>query len=399
MTLKFASKPAGDPAFAMAGILGMSQAAALPLNRRRLMGLVAATALGAITGGASARAEQLASLKVAASRCGVHYGSDSDVPIETAPARYGQLFAEQCEFYAANLSWASVTPTRGTPDPAREDPNVAFARAHGMKLTGAHLLWHERTPDWFSDLSSQDEARKAIADHIRAMARHYAGEVYSWNVVNEVMNPQEGRADGLRHSPLLAKLGPSFIEFAFREARQANPGVLLAYNDYAVEMDSPDHAARRRTMLRLLESLRSKDAPIDAVGLQSHLKLNGLKFDEGIYRDFLKEIAGMGLKILITELDVLDLRTPSDLRQRDQTVADLYSRYLNVVLDELAVVAVVTWGLSDRYTWLTPHANPSYVRDDGTPMRPLPFDASFNPKPAFYAMLSAFAHAPVRKAA
>ena len=28
------------------------------------------------------------------------------------------------------------------------------------------------------------------------------------------------------------------------------------------------------------------------------------------------------------------------------------------MLDELAVVAVVTWGLSDRYTWLTPHCQP-----------------------------------------
>jgi len=373
--------------------------AAMTLDRRKALRLGAGATLAIFAGAAGARAEQLASLKLAAARCGIRYGSDSDVPIATAPARYGQLFAEQCDLYAANLSWASVTPKRGTPDPAREDPNVAFARAHDIKLTGAHLLWHELTPRWFSDLASQDEARQAIADHIAAMARHFAGEVYSWNVVNEAMDPQEGRPDGLRHSPLLAKLGPSFIEFGFREARQANPGVLLVYNDYGTEMDIPHDAARRRTMLRLLESLRSRNVPIDAVGLQSHLKMNGSRFNEKIYRDFLREISGMGLKIMITELDVLDLKTPSDLRQRDQAVADLYSRYLNVVLDELAVVAVVTWGLSDRYTWLTPHSNPNYVREDGTPMRPLPFDAAFNPKPAFYAMLSAFAHAPVRKAA
>lgn len=255
------------------------------------------------------------------------------------------------------------------------------------------------TPDWFSDLSSEGEAQKAIADHIHAMARHYAGEVFSWNVVNEIINPLEGRPDGLRHSPLLAKLGPSFVDFAFRMARQANPGVLLVYNDYGVEMDRPDHAARRRSILRLLQSWRSRGTPIDAVGLQSHLKLNGSRFDEGIYRSFLGEIAGMGFKILITEMDVLDAKTPSDLKQRDEAVADMYSRYLNVVLDEQAVIAVVTWGLSDRYTWLTQHSNPDYVREDAEPMRPLPFDDSFNPKPAFYAMLSAFAHAPIRKAA
>src|SRR5579871_108965 len=210
--------------------------AAMILDRRKALRLGAGATLAIFAGAAGARAEQLASLKLAAARCGIRYGSDSDVPIATAPQRYGQMFAEQCDLYAANLSWASVTPKRGTPDPAREDPNVAFARAHGIKLTGAHLLWHQQTPHWFSDVASQDEARRAIADHIAAMARHFAGEVYSWNVVNEAMDPQEGRPDGLRHSPLLAKLGPSFIEYAFREARQANPGVLLVYNDYGMEM-------------------------------------------------------------------------------------------------------------------------------------------------------------------
>ncbi len=368
------------------------------LSRRRAMRLAGSAALAILAHADGARAEPLASLKDAASRCGLRYGSDSDVPILTAPARYGQLFAEQCALYAANLSWRSVAPDRGTADPAREDPNVAFTRAHGLKLTGAHLLWHESTPDWFSDLPGAGEAQQAIADHIHAMARHYAGEVFSWNVVNEIVNPREGRPDGLRHSPLLAKLGPSFVDFAFRTAREANPGVLLVYNDYGVEMDRPDHAARRRSILRLLESWRSQGTPIDAVGLQSHLRLDGSIFDERVYRSFLDEIAGMGLKILVTELDVLDLTTPSDVGQRDREVADMYRRYLNVVLDEQAVIAVVTWGLSDRYTWLTPHSSPDFVRQDAEPMRPLPFDAAFNPKPAFYAMLSAFAHAPVRKA-
>ena len=31
-------------------------------------------------------------------------------------------------------------------EPQWEDPNVGFAREHGLMLTGAHLLWHESTP-------------------------------------------------------------------------------------------------------------------------------------------------------------------------------------------------------------------------------------------------------------
>jgi endo-1,4-beta-xylanase len=96
---------------------------------------------------------------------------------------------------------------------------------------------------------------------------------------------------------------------------------------------------------------------------------------------------------------VLDLATPSDISARDRAVADLYRRFLNVALDETAVISVVNWGLSDRYTWLTASRSPSYGRADGMPSRPLPFDDWFRPKPAFDAIMAALIHAPARKAA
>ncbi len=42
---------------------------------------------------------------------------------------------------------------------------------------------------------------------------------------------------------------------------------------------------------------------------------------------------------------------PKDIDVRDLIVASAYEDYLSVVLDEPAVIAVLTWGLSDRYTW------------------------------------------------
>jgi endo-1,4-beta-xylanase len=35
----------------------------------------------------------------------------------------------------------------------------------------------------------------------------------------------------------------------------------------------------------------------------------------------------------------------------DRAVAQAYQDFLSVALDESAVVAVATWGLSDRHTW------------------------------------------------
>jgi endo-1,4-beta-xylanase len=65
-------------------------------------------------------------------------------------------------------------------------------------------------------------------------------------------------------------------------------------------------------------------------------------------------------------------------------VADVYHRYLDAALSETAIISVMTFGLSDRYTWL----EEDYPRHDGAHRRPLPFDRGLQSKPAFDALAS-----------
>jgi endo-1,4-beta-xylanase len=75
----------------------------------------------------------------------------------------------------------------------------------------------------------------------------------------------------------------------------------------------------------------------------------------------------------------------------------MYRRFLDAALDEPAVKMVVTWGLSDRHSWIVRHEeNNSKWRKDGLASRPLPFDADLQPKPAFAAIAEAFSNAPAR---
>jgi endo-1,4-beta-xylanase len=103
-------------------------------------------------------------------------------------------------------------------------------------------------------------------------------------------------------------------------------------------------------------------------------------------------VASLGLKIMITEMDVTDDKLPVDIDLRDRIIAGAYEDYLSVALSEKAVISVTTWGLSDRYSWLSS----TRPRSDKAAVRPLPLDRNFKSKLAWNAMARAFDRAPKR---
>ena len=235
-----------------------------------------------------------------------------------------------------------------------------------------------------------------MLDHIARTVGRYRGRIFSWDVVNEAIEVADGRPDGLRHAIFLQRFGDGYLRRAFEAARAADPDCQLVYNDYGFEYATRWHAQRRRALLDLLARFRRDGTPVDAVGLQSHLVAEQ-SFDAAEWRRFLGAIASMGYRIVLTELDVADTALPSNIATRDAAVADEYRRYLDATLDERAVESVLTWGLSDRWTWMRGVAAlPSHKRGDGLPQRPLPFDEALRRKPAWSAIARAFAVAPTR---
>ena len=339
-----------------------------------------------------AQAQNNLSLRDAGRRAGLLVGSSSETDLARDPA-YATLTAANVDLFAPNISWQRMSPT---PDQflVDVDPNIEIARRARLRLTGYHLLWHQRLPSWF-DALDRSGAERAIREHIALLGTHFGPQTYSWNVVNEAIRPPDGLG-GLRRSPLSAKFGTAFFDIAFDAARRVQPDVLRLYNDYDLDLEAPDHLARRRALLHLLDELASRSVPIQAIGLQSHLRTRSFdRFDPEGYRRFLDELASRGLDILITELDVQDL-TPGDQATRDARIADIYSRFLEAALSQPRVRAVVFWGLSDRYSWLNDPARPSNTRPDGQPGRPAPFDTMMQPKAAFYAARRALAEASKR---
>lgn len=341
-------------------------------------------------------AQAIPALDQQAAAKGLIYGSAGSYANLTSDSAYTNLFTQQCEILTPEneLKWRRLRPTPKRFDFRQGDWLANFARSHNMQFRGHTLVWHESLPDWFEDIVNAQNAEQFLTQHINTVVKHYAGQVHSWDVINEAIDVKSGEPGGLRNTPWLKFLGRDYFDIAFRSAAQADPQALLVYNDFGLDADTPQADAKRNAVLQLLRRLKSNGTPIQALGTQAHLFANpgGTKFTK--VRRFLGDVADLGLKILVTELDVADKNLPKDPATRDRIVADVYRNYLSAVLAEPAVIVVQTWGLSDRYTWLTKQQ----PRSDGAAVRPLPFDAQLQPKPAKQAMTTAFSQAPARSA-
>jgi endo-1,4-beta-xylanase len=374
-----------------------------PLPGRRGVLIAGLATLGTASSLLSSRgraAETIALRQLAADK-GLVYGTTISAAQITGDRPFIDLVLREAGVVVAENEMKWQVMNRGEPgddDYGPADTVASFAFENDVALRGHNLLWYYRTPDWFFDLSSRNEQERAVIERINKLSGRYRGMVHSWDVVNEPIEPKDGRQDGLRTAVFLEALGPEYLDLAYRVAREVDPAARLVVNEYDVELDAPEHQARRTALLGLLQRMRRSGTPVDAVGIQAHLRATGgPPLSPEVLRRFLAEIAGLGLTIQITELDVTDETAPADNTARDGLVADAYRRFLDAALDEPAVKMVVTWGLSDRHSWIVRReTHESKWRGDDLPSRPLPFDADLQPKSACEAIAHAFSHAPVR---
>ncbi len=340
------------------------------------------------------------SLKTRAKAKGIIYGSFPEIyQIEFERDRNLQSsLIRECAMLTVGCYWNRTRPSLETFDFTDSDYFVRFASKNKMLVRGHPLVWHEALPTWLSSTLNSGNAEQILARHIQTTVSRYAGKMHSWDVVNEAIDVGKDRAagepgaSGLRQSPWLEFLGMDYIDLAFRLAAKADAKAKLVYNEYGVEYDRPEDEAKRQAVLNLLQRLKSKGTPIYALGIQSHLlgDLDNYHLDK--FREFINNVASLGLKIMITEMDVSDDKLSQDIKQRDRIIAGAYEDYLSIVLAQKAVVSVTTWGLSDRYTWLS-WKRP---RPDKSHVRPLPFDRDMKPKLAWNAIARAFDRAPKR---
>ena len=294
------------------------------------------------------------------------------------------------------MKFGPISPKPGAYNWTDADALVNFAEAHKMKVRGHNFVWHAQLPSWFKATATKDNAKQIMVDHIRALGGRYKGKIHSWDVVNEAINVEDGMPGGLRKSPWYELIGPGYLELAYKTAREVDPKAKLTYNEYGIENDSEGDAKKRAATLALLKRFKANGTPIDALGIQSHIHAGpGQTYGKGL-RELIAGAQELGLEVYLTELDVNDDGVQDDdPAVRDRAVADVYRDYLGIALDNKAVKAVLTWGVTDRDTWLNglkEHREKKPNRRE----RPLPFDDNFKPAAAFFPIRDAFDKAPKR---
>ncbi len=315
-------------------------------------------------------ANNAASLRDAAQGCSLSIGAAVDAKSLRSDAMYKQTLSR--EFNAVTpenaMKWATVHPTRDKYDFTDADAIVDFATENKMLVHGHTLVWHNSLPTWVSAGSfSRDELIAILRDHITTVVGRYRGRVAAWDVVNEALND-----DGSpRQSIWASRIGPDYIEMAFRWAHEADPQAKLFYNeDKAESMETKSNA-----VYNLVKNLKSRGVPIDGVGLQSHVTTDSAPKLQDVTSN-MNRFAELGLEVDITEMEVrLKLpSSPEDLNAQARVYRDMLTACLSVKQCKVFVM----WGFTDKYSSV-----PSIFPGNGAA---LIYNESYQPKPAYKAL-------------
>ncbi|HUU10270.1 MAG TPA: endo-1,4-beta-xylanase [Phycisphaerae bacterium] len=244
---------------------------------------------------------------------------------------YERRFRSLFNLATVPLYWSVIEKRRGRPDFERLDDALRWCAENGIQVKAHPLLWGKTTPRWLEDLSA-DQARDAVAAHLRQTIERYRTSVAWWDVIHEP-------AARLR-------IGAAEIEAAqaMRWAAEARPdgGLLVSGDDaQALAEVGPALAAAR----------------LDGVGITLHQHAGVWPLDQ--VRQTLDRAAASGRPVHVAAVTILG--DPETEAEQAEAVRHFYT----AAFAHPKVASIVWWDLSDRFAWQ--NAPAGLVRADLAP--------------------------------
>src|SRR3546814_15082434 len=107
-----------------------------------------------------------------------------------------------------------------------------------MRARGHALVGYAAQPPWLEPAlkaAGRAERETLMTSYIDTAIRRYAGKIREWDVVNEAIEPNDGRADGMRAKSMwMDALGEDYVDIAFHRAREADPSPLGRWEESRV---------------------------------------------------------------------------------------------------------------------------------------------------------------------
>lgn len=197
--------------------------------------------------------------------------------------------------------------------------------------------------------------------------------IYAWDVVNEAIELQDKTETGVRRSYWTDTIGPDYIYWSFRYAKDAVDEMqakyggrrpLLFYNDY-----NEFEPAKKEAIIANLNRSTGEhgsvisEGLIDGIGMQGHLSDNNNIED---YYTALMDYSKLVREVHITELDV---KCTCSNKNAEYYQAVFYKAFFEMLIrakkNGANLTCVTFWGLTDDNSWIR-GANPLLFHGDLT---------------------------------
>lgn len=361
-----------------------------PSQQREVIGSALSSTTGVVSGlSESSSLRQLAESRGILIGAAVDYGVLQQVVLyRDIAAREFNLLPPDNDFLLIRMH-EQANPYVLKSDLSRLGGAVNFALSTNAQVQAYHLVWFEQSA-WFPWLNDLSVANRwwLIHERIHQTMKKYKGKVQAYNVVNEAFD-DDGKLRGATWKLATATGGASrnwlydldygYLEYSFKEAREADPNAKLFYNDYGLETND----AKWNAVLGMMDYFQREGIPIDGVGFQAHLQTQNDHQPEKLAERF-RQLQERGLEARITEMDVgiqFDAGSEADRLAKQ---AKIYKDYMYVCLAAPNCTAFTLWGFSDKHSWVT---SPEFGYSPAN--KPLIFDSNYQPKLAYYALRDA----------
>lgn len=231
---------------------------------------------------------------------------------------------------------------------------------------------------------------QALNTFVTGTVNHFKGKVKEWDAVNEVLSPSGALRLSGNSTDITDKnasdvffwadyLGRDFPLKVFQYAAAADPSAILFINEYALESSR----SKTDSLVALVNELKTKGAKVDGIGTQMHVNWNS---SYGLIDSMFIKLAGTGLKVRISELDVRInplFKAGFVLTDLEETYqAEMYHYVINSYIKYVPAAqraGITIWGIADNTSWLY-----SNGRDF-----PLPWNINYGKKKAYSAIVKA----------